>query len=145
MASSFRHVGIVVDDCNKYLPIFQDCLELTLVSDELEQGDFIDHLLGASDIRVRVVKLCDRRMNVVELIEFENNQYQDNKVEVNTLGITHFALNVEKIDAVICKLEQHNAKRINTPKINQSNECKVAYVAVGNSFFIELVEKLDQP
>ena len=64
-----------------------------------------------------------------------------NDISVNTLGITHFALNVENIEDKIYQLENINAKKVSSAMINQTGEYKVAYVRIENNFYIELVEE----
>ena len=141
MSNTLRHVGIVVENCETYLKIFSKVFGFSIVSDVVESGEFIDHLLGISCTRIRVIKLKDTSNNMIELISYGANRHKKNDISVNTLGITHFALNVENIEDKIYQLENINAKKVSSAMINQTGEYKVAYVRIENNFYIELVEE----
>ena len=141
MDSTLRHVGIVVENYEIYLKIFCEVFGFSIMSNGFESGKFIDHLLGIESTRIRVVKLKDSSDNVIELIEYEGEKHIKNDINVNTLGITHFALNVQNIEDKIYQLENINVKKVSSAMINQTGQYKVAYVRIGNNFYIELVEE----
>ena len=142
MASTFRHVGIVVADCDKYINLFSSCLDFDLISDEIESGEFISHLLSLKEVKIRVAKLRDQNGSVIEFIQYLNYAMIHRNVLVNSKGITHFAINTPNIEATISQLRAYNIKPINNPRINQTGDFKVVYLDFGESFFVELVENI---
>lgn len=144
MSSTFRHVGIVVDDCDKYIRIFQTCLDFYLISDEIESGEFISHLLSLNQVKIRVVKLRDQNGNVIEFIHYLNYAIKKQDVRVHSKGITHFAINTPDVEAAIANLHAFGIIPINTPKTNQTGDFKVVYMDFGEDFFVELVENIKQ-
>ena len=143
MTDTLRHLGIVVDNVGDYLQIFKECFNFTVLSDELENGEFISHLLGVQNTQVRVVKLADQKENLIEFIEYLDKNPIDNIISVRSLGITHFALNVSDIDKKISLLRKFDVIPINSPRVNQTGEFRVVYLRFGHSFFVELVERLN--
>ena len=134
MSNTLRHVGIVVENCETYLKIFSKVFGFSIVSDVVESGEFIDHLLGISCTRIRVIKLKDISNNMIELISYGANRHKKNDISVNTLGITHFALNVENIEDKIYQLENINAKKVSSAMINQLVNTKLLMCELKTTF-----------
>ena len=140
MLPSLRHVGIVVSDIVASKDLFTDIFNFKISSEEIESGPFIDHLIGRQNCSIKVVKMNDTENNVVELIQLQDRQELRSAISTLSLGITHVAINVERIHDIIAKLEAKGCSVINIPRLNETNTHVVCYVKSFDNFFIELVE-----
>ena len=141
LSNTVRHIGIVVERLDHYADLFCECFDFKVISDQIETGKFIDRLLSLNDTKIRVVKLRDKKEQVIELIEFLSEERCENTVKVYSLGITHIAINVSDIKLKIQKLVEFDATCVNDPQANQTSEYLVAYINIGSQVFIELVQK----
>src|SRR5437016_14433116 len=93
-----RHAGIVVTDMERSLGFYRDELGLSVTSDELESGEFIDAILAMPGTSVRTVKLAaPEGPTLVELLEFRDGGSRENPGELRRIGTTHAALPVDDL------------------------------------------------
>ena len=139
-----RHVGIVVQNSNKYLK-FLSKLGIEKISDEIEVGDFISHLVGLPNTKIRVVKLRFPEGGMLEILEYLNNEDKSSKIIklANHIGISHIALKVDNIESTLEIFIKNDGRKINNIRINPEGTAKVVYCRdfYGNLF--ELVELLN--
>ena len=139
--NSIRHVGIVCRSIDDFVGFFVNELDFVIVSDELETGSFIDHLLGLESVRVRVVKLKDAHGGMIELLNFHSPSCHDlNKLQPFSVGITHIALTVARIDRLIEKTEARGYTLINPVRLSLDGKARVAYLRGPEDVLFELVE-----
>jgi catechol 2,3-dioxygenase-like lactoylglutathione lyase family enzyme len=144
MTLGVRHTGIVVQDIEKSIFFWTNVLNFRIVSDNLETGNFIEHLLGMPNIKVRTVKMVAADSSMIELLWFP--EIQDCESWTGTFtstGLTHVALNVENISEVIEKTSRLNYKTINNAKKSDKNNVTVAFIAGPEKLLIELVQAED--
>lgn len=141
MTLGVRHTGIVVQDIEKSLHFWTEVLSFRVMSDNVEAGNFIEHLLGMPDIKVRTVKMVASDNSMIELLWFPNEQV-DNfwNGSFTSTGLTHIALNVENIAEVIDKSSKLQYKTINKPRTSLENKVTVAFIVGPEGLLIELVE-----
>ena len=88
----FRHLGIVVRDLDESLDFYINKLGLSVAVDNIEEGSFIDEILGFVDCKVRTIKLKYGNTQILELLYYLNPDSKDlsndffNKVEFLSLG-----------------------------------------------------------
>lgn len=142
MSITLRHIGIVTDNLEKSLEFYKDFLGLEIKTETLENGSFIDHILGLKKTSLKTVKLADKKGGIVELLCYKNQQ--DNKIEreINDLGLSHFALTVENLDNMYNKLKENNIDFISAPALSPDNRAKVCFCYDPNGIAIELVEEI---
>ena len=137
----FRHVGIVVDNIDSMLFFYSEIMDLDVISDEIEEGEFLNKILDLKSIDARVIKLGKESKTIVELLKFN----RDDSTEKKTLlgkGITHFALTVSDLDKLYIKLIDYGLTIINEPQISNNEKFKVCFCKDPEDNYIELVEIL---
>ena len=137
----FRHVGIVVGDLKNMLYFYSEILGMNVISDEIEEGNFLDKILGYNKIKGRIVKLGKEGKTVVELLDFEKKEDNSNKNLIKN-GITHFAITVSNADELYNKLIKNNLFIISQPQISVNEKFKVFFCQDPEGNFIEIVEIL---
>ena len=138
----FRHIGLVVKDHKKSLNFWTNNFGFKIASNKLEKGQQISKVLGIKGSVIRSVKLVDKTNRLfLELISFKNPKIKKKKIEVNSVGLTHFALTVKNLDQIYTKLNK-KIKFTSKPILSVDKKVKVVYARVDDSLFIELVEEL---
>jgi catechol 2,3-dioxygenase-like lactoylglutathione lyase family enzyme len=141
MTLGVRHTGIVVQDIEKSILFWTDVLNFRIVSDNLETGNFIEHLLDTPNIKVRTVKMVATDNSMIELLWFPEIQDSESwNGTFTSTGLTHVALNVENIAKVIEKTSKLNYKTINDAKKSEQNNVTVAFIVGPEGILLELVE-----
>ena len=141
--ASIRHVGIVVPSVEKYASFLKD-LNFSVVSDVVESGEFICHLVKIPQVEIRVIKLTDIDGAMLEILEYLSHpQIKGNDLRMpNGLGLSHLALSVEDIEDAISVLEMHHGACLNEPRVNVDGTVKAAYCRDMYMNLLELVEPI---
>ncbi len=130
---TIRHCGIVVSDMEKSLHFYRDILGLKIKVDALEEGEFIDTILGMQKVKVRTVKMAaDEGDSLVELL-FYHSQPK---------GASHTAFTVENLDNEYKKLKDQGVKFISEPQVSPNGKAKVALCYDPDGVPVELVEQI---
>tara|TARA_R100000008_G_scaffold45515_1_gene26698 strand:- start:218 stop:640 length:423 start_codon:yes stop_codon:yes gene_type:complete len=140
MISNIRHSGIVVRDIIESYNFYID-LGFSVVSDEIEKGEFLETILGIDNCEIRVIKMsCNNQM--IELLGYriESTFGKDIEKKVNDIGCSHLAMTVNDIDLTYETLKSKGVEFINPPKSN--GKVKVAFCKDPNDVWLELVEEL---
>lgn len=141
---AMRHLGIVVSDIEKSLHFYRDILGLQIKRDMLEEGDFIDTILGLKNVQVRTVKMSADGGSLIELLYFKSRPKKPklNKKNCN-IGTPHVAFTVANIDAEYKKFKKSGVKFNSAPQISPDGKAKVAFCRDPDGVPIELVEELN--
>jgi catechol 2,3-dioxygenase-like lactoylglutathione lyase family enzyme len=144
MNTRVRHVGIVVKDIEYFKNFFIDVFHLREVADQYETGEFIDNLLGMSQVNVRTIKLSDDANCMIELLHFqETDDYSiENVKNPNTRGITHIALTVTSVEKTLIALNKQGFLPLDSPGISVDGKVCAAYIRGPESILFEIVEEL---
>ena len=140
MISGVRHTGIVVSDIENAIKFWVDLLGFKIETDQLEEGEFIDLLLGLKNVSVRTVKLSAENGTLVELLFFNSHKGLE-KWEGSPFktGITHIALNVQNIDVLVSNL-MHNG--YNPYQKSPNGKVLVCYLVGFENVLLELVQDI---
>ena len=137
----FRHVGIVVRDLEKQLNFYRDLLDLEVYYSQIEKGFFLEKLIGITHAAPLIYKLGKDGKTIVELLKFDDS-YSTEEKTLNSFGITHFAITVEKIDNLYVKLLSNGVEFVSEPIISPDGNHKVSFCKDFEGNYIELVEKI---
>ena len=85
-----RHTGLVTNNIKKSLIFWVNYLKFNIKSDNIEKGALIDKVLGYKNVRVRTVKLIDKKkIGMLELLYFYNSPKVSLKILNHTLKDLH--------------------------------------------------------
>jgi len=138
-----RHTGIVVNDIKGAISFWVDLLGFEVVSNQVETGEFIDRLLGLEGVSVQTVKLIAKDKTMIELLHFES--HPDKNVwngRAFSTGLTHLALNVSDINALIDQLKILGYLPLHEIQLSPNRKVRVCYIPVYEGLLLELVEVL---
>lgn len=139
-----RHFGIVVTDIEKSLHFYKDLLGLKIKRDMLEQGKFVDDILGLKNVKVRTIKmLADEGNTLVELLWYQSHKGKQIKnKKIFGIGPSHLALTVDNLENLYQKLKLEGVKFNCPPQISPDGKAKVAFCYDPDGVPLELVEEL---
>ncbi len=143
MSTSVRHTGVVVSDLGIWLTFLTEIFEFQVGVDQVEKGEFISHLLGITGVEVRTVKLRDSKGGSIELLHFNRPGGQllkSCRLEPNSLGITHIALEVNFLDSKIEILSKNGYLPISPVRLADNGRVRVCYLRGPEEVLFELVE-----
>jgi catechol 2,3-dioxygenase-like lactoylglutathione lyase family enzyme len=144
MINGVRHTGIVVNEIENAIKFWVNLLGFKVIIDQIEEGDFIDKLLGLNNVSVRTVKLAAQDGSQVELLHFISHKslptWDGNPYKT---GLTHIAFNVADISNVVSILEQNGYSQVNRYQKSINGKALVCYVKGFEGLLLELVEQLD--
>lgn len=139
-----RHIGIVVEDINRSLFFYRDLLGLKIKKDIVEEGAYIDTVLGIEKAKVRTVKLSAGNGSLIELLCYSFPVSKGgNKKKISDLGCAHAAFTVADIDMEYRRLSAKGVVFNNPPHESPDGYAKVAFCRDPDGTFIELVEILE--
>ena len=141
-----RHIGIVVQNMEKMIDFYTTLFnEYEIVADTIEQGKYIDNLLGVKDIKLRIIKIMnDYDSSIIELLSPINYKIDSLEKSMFRAGLTHIAFTVRHIeDLVRCLKKDCGAKFLSETQTNENNTAKVVYCEDPEGNFIELVEEIN--
>ncbi len=148
MNISFRHSAIVVNDIKSARHFYEDLLGFLFVAEKMEEGDFIESIVGLNKVKVYWVKLKAKNGIILELLHYyspqskiENNDGVEYQL-ANKLGHSHIALTVEDVDSLVEKLKIAGIKIINRPIFNDERTAKLCYVHDTEGNILELVQEI---
>ena len=143
MIKAIRHTGIVVRDLEKSTEFYR---ALGFVEDNraLEEGDFIDTVVGLQNTKLEWVKLKAPDGSLLELLKYHSHPKQKEiaKQKSNQLGVSHLAFSVSNIDTICEKIEEIDGSIVNPPALANNKKVKVAYCHDNEGNLIEIVEIL---
>jgi catechol 2,3-dioxygenase-like lactoylglutathione lyase family enzyme len=143
MKSGIRHIGIVVQDIQKSINFWLDHFDFSIYLDQIEEGEFIEHLLNIPNVKVRTVKMKGQDNSLIELLYFFEKQDIDQwRGNLTSTGLTHLALNINNLNEKIKKLQSHGFELINQPRKSENGSVSVAFIKGPEGILIELVESV---
>lgn len=143
MKSGIRHIGIVVQDIQKSINFWLDHFDFSIYLDQIEEGEFIEHLLNIPNVKVRTVKMKGQDNSLIELLYFFDKQDIDQwRGNLTSTGLTHLAVNINNLNEKIKKLQSHGFELINQPRKSENGSVLVAFIKGPEGILIELVESV---
>ena len=137
---NLRHVGLIVDDIDKSIKLYSDVLGFKPKVDQLEKGDFFEHLTGLEGGIARTTKCYSQDGTCIELIEYKSQKANKRKKDLTYEGFNHVALNIDDLDKIYLKLISLGIEFINEPRINPDKTAKVAFCKDFEGNLLELVQ-----
>lgn len=138
-----RHIGIVVRDLEKSKKFYETVFKLTPVKQIVEEGEFIERLVGIENASIHWVKLSAKDGTIIELLEYKNNPFtQIDNYPANRLGCSHIAVSVEDIEATYQELLLFGCQTNSKPLFSPDGKVKVMYAHDLDGTIIEVVQEL---
>ncbi|MDP0562402.1 MAG: VOC family protein [Candidatus Endonucleobacter sp. (ex Gigantidas childressi)] len=141
MIKAVRHTGVVVRDLEKAAEFYR---ALGFIDDNqaIEEGGFIDSVVGLRDAKVEWIKLKAPDGYLLELLQYHSHPIEKQiiKQKSNQLGYSHLAFSVDNIDIVCEKIEEIGGSMVNSPTLTNDKKVKVAYCHDNEGNLIEIVE-----
>lgn len=143
MIKAVRHTGVVVRDLSKSKK-FYCALGFVVYSQNIEEGNFIDTVVGYQNTKLEWIKLKAPDGYLLELLQYHSHPERKkvSKQKSNQLGCSHLALCVENIDSVCEKIIDIGGSVLNPPITSEDKKVKVAYCHDNEGNLIEIVEVL---
>ena len=145
MVLNTRHTGFVVKDLEKFIKFYEG-FGLSLVSRMIEEGDYIDKLVGLNGVKLEWAKLSLLDGSLIELLQYHTHKDLLNKSDVlqlsNRLGCSHIALTVTNIEEAIEYICQSGGAIQNPYQTSPDGNVKVAYCYDMEGNILEIVENL---
>lgn len=105
MIEAIDHVNLVVRDLAGMTRFYRDVLGLKVTKEVTISGQWIDEVVGLTDVLADVVYLDLETGSRIELIAYRRPVGQQADInDANTPGIRHLAFRVSDIDAMAVKL-----------------------------------------
>ena len=143
MIKAVRHTGIVVRDLDESVKFYR---ALGFVEDnrDIEEGVFIDTVVGLQGTKLEWVKLKAPDGYLLELLQYHSHPEQKSitKQKSNQLGCSHIAFSVDCINTVCEKIEKIGGSMVNPPMLTIDKKVKVAYCHDNEGNLMEIVEVL---
>lgn len=145
MLLNTRHTGFVVMNLEKAINFYQG-FGLKLITRMIEEGDYIDKLVGLNNVRLEWAKLSLPDGSLIELLQYHNHiDSSHNKGEVQLsyrLGCSHIALTVSDIDEAIEYICLSGGSVKNKYQTSPDGKVKVAYCYDMEGNILEIVQEL---
>ena len=143
MSVAIRHIGLVVSDLHKALEFWCGVLNFKVVTRMNESGQSLDSMMGLINVNVTTVKLNAPDGGMLELLRFHSHPDADEWCGVPfSTGLTHIALTVKDIDAVVESMRDFGCEISNHPQVSPDGKVKVIYAQGPERVLLELVEMI---
>jgi catechol 2,3-dioxygenase-like lactoylglutathione lyase family enzyme len=138
MISNIRHSCIVTKDLKKCLSFYRDFLGLKVITQKLEEGSYIENLLGLKDVKLTYVKLRSKNnpIPVLEIYYFEDGR------EVNIGDFHHIAFTVDNITSLKSFLKGKGFKPLSEPQLDHEKKNLVMFCRDPDNNLIEFCEEI---
>lgn len=137
---NLRHVGLIVKDIDKSYELYRDILGFIPKVDQIEKGEFYEHLTGLVSGVARTSKCYSEDGTCIEFIEYQSQSSDNRHKNLTSDGFNHIALNVDDLDFLHTRLVDIGLEFINKPKLNPDKTAKVAFCYDFENNLLELVQ-----
>ena len=136
-----RHSAIVVENFDRMLSFYQS-IDLELDSRQVEQGDFIDSLVGIFNAKIETAKLNFPGGGKLEILHYHSHKVEKSSkhLSVNKIGHSHIAITVDDISHVVDRIIQLGGSLINLPAISPDGLVSECYCRDPEGNILEIVE-----
>lgn len=146
-----RHTGLIVDSIDRVLKFYRDMLGLVVIDDRVEEGKFIETVIGFKyppetedkPFQVRTVKLGSNGHVFLELLKYLTVHpiIFDTRFLIR-MGFAHVAFTVRDIDDLWYKLGDAGVPFLSRPQVSPDGKAKVCFCRDPEGNYVELVEEL---
>lgn len=141
---NIRHVGIYVDDLEYMKRFYCDNFGFVEKVHEVEEGMYIDTILGVKNASIELYKLEAPQGGMLELLKYI--QDEQSAVEYSQAvwekGNSHIAITVYDVEKYYEQLCAQSVSFISKPCISPNGKAKVCFCQDPEGNYLELVEEL---
>ena len=145
MVLNTRHTGFVVLDLERFIEFYEG-FGFTLVSRMIEEGEYIDNLVGLNGVKLEWAKMSLPDGSLIELLQYHTHNELIEKIDrfqlPNRLGCSHIALTVINIEMAIEYICNSGGGIKNKYQTSPDGKVKVAYCYDMEGNILEIVENL---
>lgn len=144
MVLNTRHSGFVVLDLEKFILFYQG-FGFKLMSRMIEEGDYIDNLVGLKNVKLEWAKLSAPDGSMIELLQYHSHVASRNESiqNANRLGCSHIAFTVEDIEEAVKYICESGGSVNNPYQISPDGNVKVSYCYDMEGNILEIVQKIN--
>lgn len=137
-----RHTGIYVNNLENMKNFYCKNFGMKVAVHSFEKGNYIDTVLGLSNIRLELYKLKFEDGTMIELIQREEEKQTEIRGNVYDIGCIHLAITVDKIDQMIRILQESGAALLSEPMVSADGSARVCFCKDPEGNYLELVEEI---
>lgn len=144
MVLNTRHTGFVVTNIDKAI-LFYEGLGFSIISRMIEEGSYIDNLVGLENTKLEWAKLKLPDNSLLELLQYHSHpvHYEGSSLqESNRLGCSHIALTVSSIEQTIEYIIANGGHVKNSYLRSPDGKVKVVYCFDPEGNILEVVQEL---
>ena len=147
MIKNIRHAALVVSDLQRSRNFYEIFLGFTLLKEDVEEGPFIENIVGLPNVRLHWVKLKASNGILIELLKYISPESPGLTLErknqpSNQLGHSHLAFTVESMAIFISEFKKINGSIVNEPALNPEKTAIVCYIHDPEGNILEIVEEV---
>lgn len=143
--STFRHVGLVVQELRRAQAFYQQVFGLTVVSEQVEIGPYIDTLVSIDQVEIHWVKLGDGSGFLLELLCYRKHPDPPASVDAPypafRHGCSHVAFTVPSIDDTYPRVTEAGGRFLSPIQFSPDGRVRVAYCSDPEGILFEVVEE----
>lgn len=148
MVLNTRHTGFVVLNIERFITFYEG-LGLKLQARKIEQGYYIDELVGLRNVKLEWAKLSLPDGSLIELLQYHSPSDSENDInnsiqKANKLGCSHVAFTVVDIEKAIEYICSSGGSVNNSYQISPDGNVKVAYCYDIEGNILEVVENIEK-
>jgi hypothetical protein len=136
---NYRHTGVVAKNIKKSLFFYKNLLNLKLIKKSIENKKIIQKLLNIKISKLTTYKLGYNSKIIIEILHF-NKTNKNEKILLNTEGITHISLTVKNLNTIYNKLIKNKVKFISKPIFSENKKFKLCFCKTPEGCYLELVQ-----
>ncbi len=146
--SAIRHTGIVVHDLDKALAFYVGVFDLQIISRKIEQGAYIETLVGIPKLTLEWAKLKDDSGAILELLCYhshpDTSPLPTSRYPSNRHGCSHVAFTVSSCVESEQRILKLGGQCLTQAQLSPDGAVKVAYACDPEGILIEIVEVLNK-
>jgi hypothetical protein len=138
-----RHTGLVTRNLKESIFFWCDLIGFKVYRDNIEYGQTLDKVLKIKNVKVRTLKLSDKKKNLLELLHFIYPTKKKKKsFFTDSEGYTHISITVKNINNLYTKLKKNKVKFNSPPEVSADGKVIMTYCLTPERSFLEIVEEL---
>ena len=142
MIKQYRHTGIVVNNINTARKFYCKLLNLKILQDFIEEGNYFNKLINEKKLRAKVIKAKSADNVVLELVEFINAKKKKIKKprRYYPVGTMHMCFTVSNIDGIYKKLKKNKVRFFSPPLKSDFDDVKTCFCYDPDYNLVQFVE-----
>lgn len=138
-----RHTGIYVNNLELMKEFYREHFDMEVALHAIEEGTYIDTLLGLNSARLEIYKLTAPKGGMIELLKYDKSGcVLKDKEMVWETGKMHIALTVNNVEQKYQELSQSGIPFLSVPCTAPDGKAKVCFCRDPEGNYLELVEEV---